>query len=100
MYSPRARVDLDLLALLDEQRHLDDQAGLERGRLEAPVRVSPFTPGSVSMIVSTSDAGRSTQIGTPSCIVTCASPPSTRYSDALSHESARHVDLVVGLAGP
>ena len=44
----------------------------------APVRVSPFAPGSVWLIASTIDAGRSTEIGTPSWVATCASPPSVR----------------------
>ena len=33
MYSPRAGVDLDPVAGVDEQRHLDDEAGLQGGRL-------------------------------------------------------------------
>src|SRR5690242_18745670 len=33
-----ARVDLDLLALADEQRHAHDRAGLERGWLAAATR--------------------------------------------------------------
>ena len=49
----RARVDAHPLALVDEQRHVDRHAGLERRRASSPPpdAVSPFTPGSVLVTV-------------------------------------------------
>ena len=46
---PGAGVDLHRVAGLDEQRHLDDEAGLERRGLRAPETRSPCMPGSVSV---------------------------------------------------
>ena len=63
----------------------------------APVRVSPFTPGSVFVMVSTTDAGRSTAIGTPSCSGDLRLGPLHQVVGASPTSARGHVDLVVGL---
>jgi hypothetical protein len=66
----RARVALDDLALVDEQRHLDRGAGGQAGRLGAAGAVSPRTPGSVSVISSSTKFGGLTASGAPLYSVT------------------------------
>ena len=61
-----ARVDLDPVAHVDEQRHLHVRARLERRGLVTFETVSPLTPGSVSVTSSSTDAGSCTAAGVPS----------------------------------
>jgi hypothetical protein len=55
--SAGARVDLDQLAFLDEQRHLNDFAGLQGGRLLTLLALSPLTPWADSVTLSVTDEG-------------------------------------------
>ena len=53
-------VDLDALTLLDKDRNLNNSTGLNGSGLSTLVAVLPLTPGSVSVISSSTNSGGST----------------------------------------
>src|SRR5437588_2514763 len=75
----RAGVDADHFTLVDEERHPHHRAGLELGGFWPPVAVSPRSPGSVSMTLSSMCGGGVTTSGSLFQSVTMQTTPSLSH---------------------
>ena len=95
--SALARVDLDPVAHVHEQRHLHDRARLERRRLRHVRDRVARTPGSVSATVSSTDAGSWMPDGLPSTASICTELDGGRKASSSSTVRVRERELLVGL---
>ena len=78
-----ARIDLDPLADVHEQRHLDDGAGLEGcGLRDVRDGVAAAPPGSVSATVSSTDAGSWMPAGLPLTVRICTVDDGSMYASS------------------